>query len=223
MNGSWICFGEALSSDRIDIVPAPPVDQYGVITFGSLNNTYKYTPQMIALWSEVMKRVPQSRFLVVRKESSSVIMCRNIARAFEANGISTDRLYFMNNRDKGLSHLAYYNEIDISLDTAPLTGGTTTTDALWMGVPVVSLVGPAMHQRLSYAILKQVGLDECCANTPQEFVERAVALAGNVTRLRELRTGLRATVEASPLARSELFVENFQAAMEEVARRHGLR
>lgn len=152
-----------------------------------------------------------------------MIMCRNIAKAFEANGISTDRIYFMDNRDSGLSHLAYYNEIDICLDTAPLTGGTTTTESLLMGVPVVTLVGPAMHQRLSYAILKHAGLDECCADTPQEFVDRAVALAENVARLRELRTGLRATVQASPLARPELFVENFQAAMENVARRHALR
>lgn len=223
MEGSWICFGEGLSFDPVEIAPVPPVDHYGVVTFGSLNNTYKYTARMIAVWSEVMKRVPRSRFLVVRKECGSVIMCRNIAKAFEANGISTDRIYFMDNRDSGLSHLAYYNEIDICLDTAPLTGGTTTTESLLMGVPVVTLVGPAMHQRLSYAILKHAGLDECCADTPQEFVDRAVALAENVARLRELRTGLRATVQASPLAQPELFVENFQAAMEDVARRHALR
>lgn len=222
MPGSWICFGAGTFFDPVDIVPEPPMAQYGVVTFGTLNNTYKYTPAQIALWSEVLKAVPNSRFLIVRPECGSMITCKNLADEFAKNGIPAERLYFMNNRGQELSHLAYYNEIDITLDTFPVTGGTTTVEALWMGVPVVSLVGDAYFQRISYAILKQLDLDECCAFNKEDFVAKAVALA-DAGKLRALRRDLRPRLEASTLARPDLFVENFQTMLEDVARRHGLK
>ncbi|MGB8275120.1 MAG: tetratricopeptide repeat protein [Alphaproteobacteria bacterium] len=223
MKGSWVCFGEGLLFDPVDIDPVPPADRNGFVTFGTLNNTYKYTPGAIALWAEVMKRVPDSRFLIVRPECGSLVACRNIAEEFAKNAVSPDRLYYINNRNQKLPHLAYYNEIDLSLDTFPITGGTTTTEALWMGVPVVTLYGPTLHQRISYALLRHCGLEECCAQTKAEYVEKAVALASDVTRLRALKAGLRGRLQASPLARPDLFVENFQATMTEVAAKHGLR
>lgn len=222
MRGSWLCFGEGINFDPVEINPQPPAERNGIVTFGTLNNTYKYTPRMFELWSEILTAVPQSRFLVVRPECGSMIACRNIAQAFAKCGISSDRLYFSNNRGTGISHLAFYNDIDISLDTFPVTGGTTTCEAVWMGVPVVSLVGKAMHQRVSYAILKHCGLDECCAETPEDFVTKAVALA-DPARLRGLRRDMRPRLQSSTLARPDLFVQNFQTTMKEVARRHGLR
>jgi protein O-GlcNAc transferase len=222
MPGSWICFGEGVFFDPVAIEPAAPVERNGVITFGTLNNTYKFTPAMIALWAEAMKAVPNSRFLIVRPECGSIITCRNLAEEFVKNGISSDRLYYVNNRGNNVPHLAYYNEIDITLDTAPVTGGTTTTEAVWMGVPVVTLVGRALHQRISYAILKHCGLDECCAFSAEEFVAKSAALA-DPAKLRELRRDMRARLQASTLARPDLFVENFQNTLEDVARRHGLR
>lgn len=222
MPGSWICFGAGVFFDPVEINPEPPVTQYGVITFGTLNNTYKFTPKQIALWSEVLKSVPDSRFLIVRPECGSMITCKNLADEFAKNDISADRLYFMNNRGQELSHLAYYNEIDITLDTYPVTGGTTTTEALWMGVPVVSLVGDAYFQRISYAILKHLDLDECCAFDRDDFIAKAVALT-DVEKLRALRRELRPRLQSSTLARPDLFVENFQTMLEDTARRHGLR
>jgi protein O-GlcNAc transferase len=222
MDGSWTCFGEDVFFEAVEIAPMPPVDRNGVVTFGTLNNTYKYTPRMFSLWSEAMKRVPNSRFLVVRPACGSFITCRNITQEFAKNGIDSDRIYFINNLGKNLSHLAYYNEIDICLDTFPLTGGTTTHESLWMGVPVVSLVGPALHQRISYALLKHVGLDECCAESPEEYVDRAVALAKNVERIRDLRANLRGMIKNSQLVQPELFAENFETAMMDLAVKHGL-
>lgn len=222
IQGSWLCFGGGVLFDPLDVDPEPPMARNGVVTFGTLNGTYKYTPKIFALWAEAMKAVPDSRFLLIRPECGSLITCRNIAQEFAKNGISTDRLYFINNRGKNLSHLAYYNEIDIALDTFPITGGTTTTEATWMGVPTVSLVGHAIHQRVSYAILKHCGLDECCADTPEEFVAKVVTLA-NVDKLRDLRRNMRARLQSSTLARPDLFTKNFQVLMEEVVRQHSLR
>jgi predicted O-linked N-acetylglucosamine transferase (SPINDLY family) len=220
MPGSWICFGEGVLFDPVEISETLPVEQNGVITFGTLNSPYKFRPETFKFWAEVMKAIPDSRFLVVRPECGSVIACGNMAKAFAEHGIAPDRLFFINNRGKGIPHLAYYNAIDISLDTFPLTGGTTTCEALWMGVPVVTLVGESLHQRISHAILCHCGLEELCARNEEEFVAAAVSLAKDRERLNHLRHGLRATLQSSPLARPDLFVEQFQKVMEEVASGH---
>lgn len=220
MPEAWVCFGEF---DPVAIAPGLPLDRNGVVTFGTLNNPYKYNREMIALWARIMSAVPQSRFLVVRPEASSLTLVRNIAREFEANGVSADRLFFFDNRRERKNHLGYYNEIDVSLDTFPLTGGTTTCEATWMGVPVVSLVGESFHQRISYSVLMQCGLEELCAFTPEDFVAKGVALARDVGRLRAMRHGLRDVLRASPLCDEPRFLHQFQEMLEQVASHHGIR
>ncbi len=218
MPESWICFGE-MEDEPIEEAPAR---RNGFVTFGSLNNPYKYTPEMIALWSRVLKEVPDSRFMIVRPEGRSMMLYNNLAKAFAANGIDTDRLYFVDNRGQDFSHLAYYNEIDISLDTFPVTGGTTTCESLWMGVPVISLYGESMHERLSYGVIRHAGYEEFCTDDPDAYVAKAAALAGDPDRLERLRAELRPALRRSPLCRSDDFVANFQKVMLEVARRHDL-
>jgi predicted O-linked N-acetylglucosamine transferase (SPINDLY family) len=220
MPEAWVCFGKF---PDVPIAPTLPLDRNGVVTFGTLNNPYKYTREMIALWARVMNAVPGSRFLVVRPEASSLTLVRNIAREFEKNGVSPDRLFFFDNRREHKNHLSYYNDVDISLDTFPLTGGTTTCEATWMGVPVVSLVGESFHQRISYSVLMQCGLDELCAFTPEDFVAKAVALASDVPRVRAMRHGLRDVLRASPLCDEPRFLHQFQEMLEQVAVHHGIR
>lgn len=220
MPESWVCFGKFAD---VPIVSGLPMDHHGAFTFGTLNNIYKYTPSMIALWAEVMKQVPGSRFLIVRPEVDSYVVCKNISAEFARNGIGPERLYFFNNSKQKLSHLAYYNEIDLSLDTFPLTGGTTTCEAVWMGVPVVTLVGELFHQRLSYSVLMQCGLEEFCTYSRDDFVARAVEKANDPDRLRHIRQNLRDVVRASPLCDDERFVYQFQEMLEAVADYHKIR
>lgn len=220
MPESWVCFGKFAD---IPVTPGLPMDRNGVFTFGTLNNVYKYTPSMIANWAEVLKRVPGSRFLVVRPEVDSFTICKNITEQFQKNGVDPDRLYFFNNRNEKKSHLHYYNEIDLSLDTFPLTGGTTTCEAVWMGVPVVTLVGELFHQRLSYSVLMQCGLEDFCTFDKETFVERAVEFANDPDRLRAIRHNLREVVKASPLCDEDRFVYQFQEMLEAVAEYHDLR
>ncbi len=219
MPESWVCFGEFADVPIEEL----PVDRSGTFTFGTLNNIYKYTPRMIANWAKVLKRVPGSRFLIVRPEVKSVIVCRNIAEQFEKNGVGADRLFLINNKATDRNHLSYYNEIDLSLDTFPLTGGTTTCEAIWMGVPIVSLIGEAFHQRLSNSVLMQCGLDDFCASDDETFVDRAVAAAENRERLRFLRKNLRETAKATALCNQDRFVYQFQEMLEAVAAHHKLR
>ena len=207
---SWVCFD---SFEDVPINPVIPFERNGIITFGTLNNTYKYTPETIGLWGQVMSRVPDSRFLVVRPEIDSVVLKTNLVREFEKHGIGPERLYFVNNKKIETSHLDFYNEIDISLDTFPLTGGTTTCEAVWMGVPVVTKVGPGMHQRMSHSILNNVSLGELSVGSDAEFIDAAVELAQNPDSITFLRHHLRPMVQQSALCRIDDFVGNFQAAL----------
>lgn len=216
----WVCFGEF---EDEHITPQPPVERNGFITFGSLNNPYKLTREVIALWSRVLNEVPDSRFLYVRPELDSVTLKSNLIKEFGRNGVGPERLFFVNNRAIGLTHFGYYDEIDITLDTFPLTGGTTTCDALWMGVPLITKYGPSWHQRLSYALMQPLDLQDLCVETDDDFVKQAVELANSPDALTFLRQNLRQSIRDSALGRTEDFAKNFENLLEEVADRHNLR
>jgi predicted O-linked N-acetylglucosamine transferase (SPINDLY family) len=206
MPDSWIALGRMVFSEAHEILPGLPEDRAGRITFGTANNPHKYNHDMLALWSEVLKRVPDSRFLFVRPEGGTPSFKANVKAEFERHGVAADRVFFSPVRGR---HMPYYNELDITLDTLPLTGGTTTTEALWMGVPVVSLVGEAFYERLSYSILVNSGAPDLAATTREGFVETAVALAADRSRRLTLRQTLREQMKAGPLGRTEDFARNF--------------
>jgi predicted O-linked N-acetylglucosamine transferase (SPINDLY family) len=216
----WVCFGEF---DPEPITIRPPMERNGYVTFGSQNNPYKLNRETIALWSRVMQRVPDSRFLYVRPEADSMILCKNLVDEFDRHGVGPERLHFVNNRKVGLSHLSFYDEIDITLDTYPLTGGTTTCDTLWMGVPVVTKYGPSMHQRLSYSHLQNLGLGELCTETDDAFVDVAVGLAEEPEALALMRQELRGVLKDSALCRSADYARNFTDLMLELVDKHNLR
>ena len=220
MPNNYLFLGEF--SD-VKITEGIPADHYGRITFGTLNNPYKFTPEMIALWAEVMNRVPDSRFLLVRAHARSLNLRNNLTKEFVKHGVSADRLFFFDNKQGNKSHLSSYNDIDITLDTFPYTGGTTTCEAMWMGVPVVTLVGDNFHQRMSRSVLMNCGLDELCAFTADEFVDRAVALAGDRDKLLAWRHGFRDLMRQSPLCDGERFAHDFRTMLEQVSEIHGLR
>ena len=220
MKGAWICFSDYPEEPIADELP---MERNGVVTFGTMNAPYKFTPETIALWSQIMHAVPGSRMLFVRPQIKSVVLQTNLAKAFAKNDIAADRLYFLPNAHGQFNHLPHYNEIDIALDTYPAVGGTTTCDTLWMGVPVIGRYGPNMHQRINHAILNHCGLGEFSVATPEEYVANSVALAGDTALLGALRRELRNTVRSSPLYDAEGFVADFQDRMMEIVQKHGLR
>ncbi len=219
MPDSWVAFGEL---DPEPISEKTPFERNGRLTFGTMNNPYKYTREMIATWAEIMSAVPGSRFLVVRPECGSMAFCTHFAKEMERRGIGADRLNFVDNHKLSLAHLAYYDEIDISLDTFPVTGGNTTCDSLWMGVPVVSLYGPSLHQRVSASLLNKVGLGELCTTSREEYVRIALDLAEDRETREFLRVNLRPKLQNSCLGDTEGWARNFEKLMEELVVRHGL-
>jgi predicted O-linked N-acetylglucosamine transferase (SPINDLY family) len=184
----------------------PPLHENGFVTFGTANNPSKYSAEVLASWARIVRRTPGSRFLFIRPEGSSASFRANITAAFVREGVEPERVAFQPVRGR---HLPFYNAIDMSLDTFPQTGGTTTCESLWMGAPVVSLVGEALFQRLSYSVLTNLDLGELCATSVQDYEDKAVALAGDPARIAELRATMRARIGASPLGRIEQWSRDF--------------
>ncbi len=205
MPTSWIALGPRAFPESHVIEPGRPAERRGFVTFGTANNSYKYTPQAFDAWAAILARTPGSRFMILRPEGGCSTFRSNATRHFVERGIEADRVEFATEQP----HMLGYNRIDITLDTFPQTGGTTTCEALWMGVPTVSLVGPTIYERLSYSILVNAGLEDLCVRTVDAYVEKAVHLAGDTDRLADIRANQRARLKASPLGRTEEFARDF--------------
>lgn len=215
MPKSWIALGPATFSDSHAIDAALPEVRNGGLTFGTANNPYKYTPEALKAWASIVAAIPGSRFAFIRPEGGSAVFRANIAAAFAAEGVAADRIVFRPVRG---GHMPLYNDIDITLDTFPLTGGTTTVEALWMGAPVVSLRGEAFFERLSWSILANLGLEDLVAEDLAGYRAAALSLAADSGRRAELRTTLRDRIRASPLGDTEGFARDFYALIENTVR-----
>ncbi|PZQ64182.1 MAG: hypothetical protein DI570_06440 [Phenylobacterium zucineum] len=206
MPKTWLALGDGFFSNRNDITPGLPSERNGFVTFGTANNPHKYGREVLRAWARVVAAVPGSKFAFVRPEASGDSFQRNIERYFAEEGVSADRLIWRAVRG---AHLPHYNDIDVTLDPFPLTGGTTTTESLWMGVPLVTLVGEAFYERLSYSILSNAGLGDLCARSEEEFQTLAVQLAADTDRRRKLRETIREDLRKSPLGQTQQFARDF--------------
>ena len=183
-------------------VDAPPVahrDPAQPIVFGSFNQIAKTSPQAVRLWAQVLRAVPNSRLLIKTNQLADSAVRDQLRAQFQQQGIDPQRLILRQRTAAHRDHLATYGEVDIALDTVPRTGGSTTADALWMGVPIVSLAGPRFIQRLSASMLHAVGLEELVAHSEQRYVDTAVSLARDHQRRQQLRAALRQRMAQSPL------------------------
>jgi protein O-GlcNAc transferase len=189
--------------------PGPAQRAQG-ITFGSTNNPAKLSDATLALWAEVLERVPESRIVVHAHDDP---LCRErVAKALAARAIAAGRVSTFG-RESAADYLSRYAAIDILLDTTPYSGGTTTCDALWMGVPVVTLAGDRPFSRTSASVLHAAGLPEWVATDRAAFVRIAGALAADPAALALWRRTLRARVAASRLCDEEAMVEEFSTTL----------
>ncbi|HEY8995773.1 MAG TPA: tetratricopeptide repeat protein [Lacunisphaera sp.] len=177
----------------------PPCAAHGSITFGCFNNVAKISDATFGLWARVLAAVPGSRLLLKgRGFSEETIRQRYLVR-FAAAGLPADRVEFLERTDRTDEHLALYRRVDISLDTFPYHGTTTTCEALWMGVPVVTLMGDRHVARVSGSLLTAIGRDGWVAQTADDYVRIATELAASPEKLTAIRAGLRDEVKNSPL------------------------
>ncbi|MBF9232923.1 O-linked N-acetylglucosamine transferase, SPINDLY family protein [Microvirga alba] len=207
---SWVAFEQPGFGPLPGIEPTTPEEREGRVTFGTMNNPYKYNPTCIETWAAILRAVPGSRFLFVRPEGAVPSFRANIERLFAEHGIEADRVSYMPVRG---THLPHYNAIDVALDTFPQTGGTTTCETLWMGVPVVSLLGEAFFERLSHSNLNNAGLGDLCVTSREAYIAKAVEIAKDTAWRTELRRTMRERLRSHPLGRPDLFVHDFQEAV----------
>ena len=204
---SFLCFAPPAEAPAVG---DPPMIERGHVTFGSFNNLAKLTSEMVAVWAEILRRTPGSRLTLKSRALADARAQRHIESLFQRRGIDPARLRLLGMIPGLTGHLALYNEVDVALDAYPYHGTTTTCEALWMGVPVVTLKGGRHVSRVGTSLLSGIGLDELVANDESEYMDIAVTLAGDPGKLGELRQGMRARMLAAPL----MDEEGFNRAME---------
>jgi predicted O-linked N-acetylglucosamine transferase (SPINDLY family) len=188
----------------IDVSPLPST-KTGFATFGCLNNFAKVTDAMLRLWGEVMRRVPSSRLILMAPKGS------RRPEVLAALGVDPERVEFVLPVSRR-NYLERYHRIDLCLDTFPCNGHTTSLDALWMGVPVVTLSGETAMSRGGMSVLTNAGLPHFVTQTPEQFVDVATAWAGNTTELSSIRSGLRQRLEQSILMNGKRFAQGMEHA-----------
>ena len=206
--GCWCCY------DPLSDASARPAEQKGEITFGSLSNPCKLNPRTLRLWAQVVRKRPQSRMLIL---SNSERQREQIRRVFDAAEVKPHRVQFVSTCRRE-EYLRLYDRIDIVLDTQPYNGITTTCDALWMGVPVVTLMGQQSQARAGASILKAVGLEQLVTRAPEQFIQTAAALAADIPRLVALRANLRQKVLDSPMVDARKFAAGVEGVYRELWR-----
>jgi protein O-GlcNAc transferase len=196
-----------LDDQSPDVSPLPALSA-GEVTFGCLNNFCKVSPDALELWIQLLRAIPKSRLLLHAHEGSHRQRVRDL---LERQGIDPQRLTFVDKVPLS-EYFKLYEQIDIGLDPFPCNGGTTTCDALWMGVPVVTLAGQKAVGRGGVSVLRNVGLPELIAETPEQYVQIAADLAKDLPRLSELRRTLRPRMQASSLMDAPRFARNVEDA-----------
>ena len=188
----------------------------GRVTFGSFNNFAKITAEVITVWSNILKRIPTATLFLKYKDLESVPMTQYIHNQFMTRGVLVSQLRIQGDDASHVEHMARYNNIDIALDPFPYNGTTTTLDALWMGVPVITLAGASHVGRVGVSQMSNLGLQELIAKNQDDYVNIAVELAGNIEKLSALRAGMRERMLASPLMNVERFTRNLEQGYEQM-------
>lgn len=189
----------------------------GNIVFGSFNNFYKITDAMLGVWLAILNRVPGSKLILKSPHFDLTRDQQDVKLRAAALGYQDAQLEI---RPASRGHLKEYNEIDIALDTYPYQGGGTTFEALYMGVPVITLTGVRHGSRFGYSILKNLGVEDGIAFTPDEYIERAARLARDKARLKELHQTLRARMSRSPLMDGKLYLRQLETEYEKMWNAH---
>ncbi|HUK09764.1 MAG TPA: tetratricopeptide repeat protein [Stellaceae bacterium] len=214
--GCFLCYEPPPGLPRV--TPAPGLAN-GHVTFGSFNNLAKVTPEVVETWAAILREVPRSRLLLKSKLFADATVRQSYADRFLSLGIAGERLDFRPMIPNQIEHLGTYSEVDIGLDPFPYNGTTTTSEAMWMGVPVVTLIGDHHASRVGLSLVTQAGLAHLAATDRAGYVRIAADLARDLGALNALRLPLRERLRASPHGDAPRFARNFEAALREIWRR----
>ena len=215
---TWFCFSPPERS--VDIRPAP-VQSNGFITFANFSNLSKVNDDVLDTWSEVIKSVPNAKLFLKSKQLGVPAVAKNLEKKFQERGVKSDRLILEGPSDRG-DYFQAYNKVDVILDTFPYPGGTTSCEAVWMGVPVLTLRGDRFLSRLGFSINSNVALLDWVAEDIEDYVATAVMHASNQRQLINLRLNLRDRVLNSPLFDQVRFARHFEQMITAMCEKSGV-
>jgi len=207
---SYICFSPPDLPVEVGSLPAL---EKGSITFGCFNNLNKINDEVVACWARVLQAVPDAQLFLKTRHLGGIEGRAKLAARFARFGVAPERLILDGQFASHDAHFQAYHQVDIALDPFPYPGITTTVEALWMGVPVLSMRGHRFISHQGETILHNVGLPEWIALDEDDYVAKAAAFASDKRALAQLRAGLRERLLASPLCDAPRFARNFEAAM----------
>ncbi len=213
-----MCFTPPTPIEKLLPAPLPSINN-GYITFGCFQNLTKITDAVLSVWARIFQALPQAKLRLQNKQISNAIGSReNILRRFSQFGITPERLILEGLRPRD-EYLAAHAEVDIILDTFPYPGGTTTCEALWMGVPTLTLAGDSLLARQGVSLLSSAGLADWIANDENDYVARALAHASDINKLAQLRAELRQKVLTSPIFDAPRFALDLEQALQNMWQR----
>ncbi|HXW26910.1 MAG TPA: tetratricopeptide repeat protein [Xanthobacteraceae bacterium] len=216
LDGGFLCYGGPKEAPEPG---PPPCLKTGAVAFGSFNSPTKACAATFDAWATLLARLPQARLLLKGRQFADAAARATFLARLGERGVAGERVELVAWVPDFAAHLALYGRIDVALDPFPYNGTTTTCEALWMGVPVVTLKGDRHAGRVGASLLSQLGLTDLAAASVEEYVETAVALAGNPARLDELRRSLRPRMAASPLCDERAFARKIEVAFRKMWRR----
>lgn len=211
--GGFLCFGAPQDTPEVGDLAAL---QAGRVTFGSFNNRAKVTLKVVEIWAQILNSVPHAKLLLKNHSFADRRTCRELHAAFRQFGVEEQRIELLSYVRSYNEHLDIYNQVDIGLDTFPYNGTTTTCEAMWMGVPIISLAGSSHASRVGVSLLKSVGLADWIAETETEYVCKAVESARDLERLQSIRRSLRQKMMESPLCNSQRLARSLEMFYREV-------
>lgn len=203
------CFKNTTEGFEVSELPAL---KNGFITFGSFNRYSKISTKILNLWLRLLATIPNSHLVMIDVPDCEL---SNISNLFNAHHIDLSRVQF-HGRTKYEVFRTLHQQVDIALDTHPYSGGTTTCESLWMGVPVLTLTGETSVSRSTSSLLQNLGLSDCIASNEEDYIQNAIKVTQNLTVMSELRRSLREKLGASPVMDSARFTRDLENAYREV-------
>jgi len=215
--GAFSCYRPPDDAPAVGVLPAL---KNGYITFGSFNHFAKINPAVLDLWARLLSQLPSSRLLLKARSLADAGTASRVRETFAHHGVSSERLELRSDDLSVAAHLSLYHGVDVALDPFPYNGTTTTCEALWMGVPVVTLAGQTHVARVTASQLTHLGRPEWIAYSENDYIEKCIELAADLPGLAGTRAAQREHMRLSPLCDAPCFTAQLEAAYREMWRRY---
>jgi predicted O-linked N-acetylglucosamine transferase (SPINDLY family) len=214
----YFCFSKPEFDIKVEQLPAI---KNGFITFGCFNNASKITDDLIIVWSEILKSIENSKIILKSKQFNDDIYVEKIINIFEKNDVNKNKITFLKSSERN-NYLRQYNLIDISLDTFPYPGATTTIESLWMGVPVVAIKGNSFLSRNGETILLNSGMENWISQDKNDYINKAIKYKNDIESLSVLRKELRTKLINSNIFNDLKYIKNYEILLEKIIQNNNI-